>query len=381
MQFKTFLGIFFLSFAPLLLLSEEHVIFRDKPYFSYSDKDLKDLSSRPISKQLLTIESFAKWDPVIYQLSDKINRLDGQANRLMAYLYTAQRDFALLSYQTSHQWVGDPTQMIAKIIHLFGSDFQSSQSSEDSYSQKLSELVFRKIEERYLLEESKLKEYPSPEGPNHWHETPPFIGRRIGTCMPWLLTSLKDFQASFPPGPNSIIWVYGIEQIKNDQAHLTAEQRKLIRYWAGELGPESGNWFAIANQELGKKQLQIPDFLFIRAVFAMSFTDAMIAAFDSKYTYWVMRPHMRDPKLEKIIPIPKHPSYPSAHSVTSSTSAVILSHFFPDEKQNWQNLAIQAGNTRIWGGLHYVYDHEQGLIQGEKIGNAVIKKIAPQAAE
>ena len=296
----------------------------------------------------------------------------------MAYLYTAQHDFALLSYRTSQQWVGSPAPMIAKIIHLFYSHYQPPQSSEeDLYSQKLSELIMRNIEERFLLEEAQLKEYPALPGPNHWNETPPFIGRRIGTCKPWLLTSLKDFQAPFPPGPNSIIWVYGIEQIKNDQAHLTSEQRRLIKYWGHELGPESGNWFAIANRELGEKQLQIPDFLFIRAVFAMSITDAMIAAYDSKYTYWVMRPHMRDPKIEQIIPVPKHPSYPSAHSVTGSAAAVILSHYFPEEKQKWQNLAIQSGNTRIWGGLHFVYDHEQGLIQGEKIGNAIIKKIAP----
>ena len=71
MHFKTFLGILFLSFAPLILWSEEQIIARDEFYFSYSDKDLQDLRTLPISKEPLTIESFAKWDPVIYQSTDK----------------------------------------------------------------------------------------------------------------------------------------------------------------------------------------------------------------------------------------------------------------------------------------------------------------------
>lgn len=370
-----FLRISVVFFTFLLVWREADAMTPKDPYFSYTEQELTELRAMPNSKQLFTIENFTKWDPVVDQLTDGDKSLDGESNRFMAYLYTAQRDFALLSHQIFQQWTGNPDLIIVKIIHLFYPTFLPQQNSdEDLYSQKLSDLIFRKIEERFKLEETHLKEYSSLSGPKYWNETPPFIGRRTGSCKPWLLTSLKEFQASVPPGPQSIIWTYGIEQIKYDQAHLTNEQRRLIHYWAGELGPESGNWFAIVNQSLGKKQLSMSDFLLIRAVFAMGYTDSMIAAFDSKYTYWVRRPHMLDPQLIPLIPVPKHPSYPSAHSVTSSAAAVILSHFFPNEKQKWQSLAIQAGNTRIWAGLHYVYDHEQGLIQGEKVGNAIIER-------
>lgn len=376
MNATSFLGIIFNFFVSFLVFCEAHAMFPDGPYFSYTDQELTALRSLQISESPLAIDSFAKWDRVIYQLSEGNNSVEGGLSRMMAYLYAAQRDFALLSYQVAQQWKGNPDQMIAKIIQLFYQDFHPFETfKEDLYSQKVSDLVFSKIEERYRLEEAHLKEYPSLAGPNRWKEKPPVVGRRIGTCMPWLLTSLNEFQAPVPPGPQSIIWVYGIEQIKNDQAHLTPEQIRLIKYWAGELGPDSGNWFAIANQALKEKQLSMADFLLMRAVFAMGYTDSMIAVFDSKYTYWVMRPHMLDPQIIPMILVPKHPSYPSAHSVTSSAAAVILSHFFPHEKQKWQQLAIQAGNSRIWAGLHYVYDQEQGLIQGEKIGDAIIKKI------
>lgn len=378
MNFKILFGMIFTCFASVLLWSEANAaLARDETYFSYSESELSDLRAIPVPKQKLTPERFAEWDPIVYQLTRGDQRLEGAANRFMTYLYVGQRDFALLSHQISHDWTGNPAPMIAKAIHIFYPDYQLPPSrDEDLFSQKLSELVVRKIAERYQLEESQLREYPKQEGLDRWVETPPIVGRRIGSCKPWLLASLNDFQAAIPPSPQSIIWVYGIEQIKAEQSHLTEEQIRLIRYWAGEFGPESGNWFAIVNQTLKEKQLALTDFLFIRAVYAMGHADSMIASFDSKYKYWVMRPHMRDPMIRQIVPVPKHPSYPAGHSVHAATAAVILSHFFPVDKQKWQQLAIQSGSTRVWGGLHFVFDNEQGLILGEKVGHAVINRVA-----
>lgn len=346
-------------------------------FFFYSADELQELSSLKTENEQLTQEKLEKWDPTFYELASQ-SLPDGLSTRLMAYLYVAQRDFALLSYQIANQWVGNPDSLIVKVLHLVYPDFKPSEDiQEDPYSSKMGNIVFRKIEERFKQEQSHLKEYPIKEGPKYWKEEHPYIGQRIGTCQPWLLTSLKNLQAIPPPDFHSMIWDFGLNQIIFDQARLTPEQRKLIFYWGGQKGPESGNWFAIANKDLKTKQLQLSEFLFIRAALAMAYTDSMIAAFDSKYTYWVIRPHMRDPKIVQIIRCPKHPSYPSAHSVTSATASTILSHFFPDEERKWRDLAIQAGNTRIWGGLHYMYDNEEGLIQGEKIGRTIVQRLAP----
>lgn len=344
-----------------------------KPFFSYSEIELENLRHLPISKKELNSESLAKWDALLYQLTNDDKSLDG-SDRVMAYLYVAERDFALLSLQISQQWVGDFTPLLNKIVLLFYPKFHPQVSQADDYSEKLSDLVFQKIKSRYSSEESQLKEYPSPTGKDLWTETPPYFGRRIGSSIPWII-DLKNVKAPVPPGPGSIIWAYGVSQILSYQSHLTDEQIYLIKYWAGDLGPESGNWFAIMNHDLSKKQLAFPEFLWIRAIFAMAYQDAMMAVFDSKYTYWVRRPMMLSSKIKPFIPVPKHPSYPAGHSTISSTAATILSHFFPDEKEKWQNLAFQCGNTRIWAGLHFVYDHEQGLIQGEKVGNEIIGKM------
>jgi hypothetical protein len=371
-----------LCYLPLSLWSEPVKAFGPlDPFFSYSTQELNSVRSVPLAKEQLTQQAFGKWDSIVYELTTN-SRPDGLSTRLMAYLYTAQRDFALLSHQISNQWIGNPDPLTVDVIHLVYPEFQPSEAiQEDLYSAKIREIVLRKIEDRFQREQANLKYYPLKEGPNYWKEEPPYLGQRIGSCEPWLLESVKDLQALPPPDFNSIIWAYGIHEIKFDQKHLTPEQRKLITYWAGQEGPESGNWFAIVNRDLQNKPLSLSDFLFIRAVLAMGYSNAMIAAFDSKYTYLIPRPYMRNPEIPQIVNCPKHPSYPSAHSVTSATAATILSHFFPEERQKWQNLAFEAGDSRIWGGLHYMYDNEQGLIQGEKVGHAVLKHLAPLSQE
>lgn len=345
-------------------------------FFSYSLDELQAIRSLPITNEELNQQKCEVLDPMIDELTEK-PLPDGLATRLVAYLYVAQRDFALLSHQVAQQWVGNVNLLTLKIVQLVYADFRPSHFIQvDPYSSKISEIVFRKIEERFKQEQAHLKDYSLKLGSTYWKEEPPYLGQRIGSCKPWLLTSLKDVQVMPPPNFDSLIWTFGINQILFDQARLTPTMRKLIFYWGGQEGPKSGNWLAIANTYLQEKRLAFPEFLFIRATLAMAYTDALIAAFDAKYTYWVPRPHMRNSEVVQVITCPKHPSYPSAHSVTSAASATILSYFFPNEKEKWQKMVFEAASSRIWGGLHYMYDNEAGLIQGEKVGRMVIRHLA-----
>lgn len=373
------IGFLLLCYIPLGLYSQTSPLLGPQDtFFAYSSQDLEMIQSLPLPHEELTQKKFEQWDSLIYELTSK-PLPNGLSTCLMAYLYAAQRDFALLSYHTSRQWLGNPDSLIIKVLQLAFPDLQPSEPIQDDiYSLKISELVFRKIEERFKQEQAQLKDYPELIGPQYWKEKPPYLGQKLGSAKLWLLSSLKEVQAAPAPDFNSIIWAYGLNQIRFTQAHLTPEMRQLISFWAGEEGPASGNWFAIVNQDLQKRTLSLPEFLFVRTIFAMSYTDSLIAVFDAKYTYWVMRPHMRDPNIVEIINCPKHPSYPSAHSTTSSAAATLLSHFFPNEKEKWQKIAFEAGNSRIWAGIHYMYDNEQGLIQGEKVAREIIKRLPAQ---
>lgn len=342
--------------------------------FTYTDEDLTQLKSVKPSTTVLSIHDLAKWDDTLYSLTGNPLQ-DGGGNRLFAYLYVAQRDAAYLSYNIHGKFLGNLDPLTLKIIHLFVPEYQHSQSMEtDVYSRELTDVVFKKIEERYKNEESHLVLYPTKSGSQYWSETPPIIGQRIGSCETWLIGPVQDYRLPPPPPFHSIIWAYGINQIITDQKHLTETDIDRINFWAGLQGPKSGNWHAIANDYMLSLQpkLSLKNFLFIRSIYAMGLVDSLIATFDSKYTYWVIRPHMRDPQLKILISVPKHPSYPSGHSTCSGTASTLLSYFFPEKTEKWRALAIEAGNSRIWAGLHYMLDNEDGLILGERVGKATI---------
>jgi membrane-associated phospholipid phosphatase len=71
---------------------------------------------------------------------------------------------------------------------------------------------------------------------------------------------------------------------------------------------------------------------------------------------------------------PKHPSFPSGHSTVAASAATVLSYYFPSDSRKWQKLANEAGQSRIWGGLHFPYDHYAGTELGKKVAEAVLQQ-------
>lgn len=347
-------------------------------YFTYSDQELSEVKSLTRSIRPITINEITKWDDLTYNLTSNARLPDIGGARFFSYLYVAQRDFAFLSQRMHNEFLGTIDSITIKVINLFFPDYQPKQPiREDGYSHYLANVVFKKIQERYENEEKDLKLYPPKIGPEYWKETEPVIGQKAGSCQTWLVGPIEKLRLPEPPPYNSLIWTYGIHEIEQSREHLTEEQKKQIEYWANMLGPKSGNWMAIANDYISelKPPKPLKDFLIFRSVYAMGSVDTMISCFDTKYTYWVIRPNMKDPQLKILIPVPKHPSYPAGHSVAAASAATLLSHFFPEKTSYWRTLAIESGNSRVRAGLHYMYDNEQGFVLGERVANAAIESL------
>ncbi|MGF7080406.1 hypothetical protein ABIB50_002760 [Mucilaginibacter sp. UYCu711] len=89
---------------------------------------------------------------------------------------------------------------------------------------------------------------------------------------------------------------------------------------------------------------------------------------------------------------PPFPEYISGHSVVSTTSAVILTHYFgdnfhytdsvevsfgvqPRKFTSFNQAAKEAAISRFWGGIHFMDAIDNGIIQGNKVGNWVLNKM------
>jgi hypothetical protein len=125
--------------------------------------------------------------------------------------------------------------------------------------------------------------------------------------------------------------------------------------------------------------------------------DSFICCWDEKYRSNRIRPETAirkyiDPEWRPLLQTPPFPEYLSGHSVISASSAVILTSYFgkdfhytdnveekygltPRSFYSFEEAAKEAAISRLYGGIHFKDAVENGLLQGQMIGNWVIKKI------
>ncbi len=87
-----------------------------------------------------------------------------------------------------------------------------------------------------------------------------------------------------------------------------------------------------------------------------------------------IRPFQLDPEVKPLFPTPDHPSYPAAHACQSGANAAILSYLFPSEASSFMAMGQQAGESRIWAGIHYRSDLVAGYDLARKVAAAVIER-------
>ncbi len=103
--------------------------------------------------------------------------------------------------------------------------------------------------------------------------------------------------------------------------------------------------------------------------------DAVIGCWDAKQTYWYIRPWQADPLITTTAAVgkPNHPSYPSGHSCVSSSGAEVISTFFPRQRAQLEAMVVEAGLSRMYGGIHYRFDIEAGQTLGRNVARFAIR--------
>jgi membrane-associated phospholipid phosphatase len=198
-----------------------------------------------------------------------------------------------------------------------------------------------------------------------------------GTWKTWVLTSGDQFRPVPPPA-------YDSEQEATEMAEVrdfarTPVSNSLANFWQfGAAGPRL-YWFW--NDVLSRSILSADwDDDAPRAARAYALTsiagyDAYIACWDAKYHYWAMRPFQIDPEYKPLFGTPPHPSYPSGHSTLSNAIAGVMIYLFPAERADFEALVYEAGEARIWGGIHFRSD----IIAGEALGGDVAQAVIERA--
>jgi PAP2 superfamily len=213
-----------------------------------------------------------------------------------------------------------------------------------------------------------------PSGPGVWTGQNP-IDPMLGSWTPWVLNSGDQFRPSPPPAYDSDQKKAELAEVQAMAAQRTPQQIEAANYW--QFGSGGSRAFQVYNQLATTKIAQYrldddpPQAARIYALTSVAAIDATIACWDAKYTYWAMRPVQIDPQLKTVVPTPNHPSYPSAHGCITGAVMDVLAHQFPGDAATFAAYAQQAGDARLWAGIHFRSDVVAGLDLGQKVAGAV----------
>ncbi len=214
-----------------------------------------------------------------------------------------------------------------------------------------------------------------PTGPGYWKGTDP-IEPMMGTWRTWVLRSGSQFRPGPPPA-------YDSEQMKAELAEIknfprTPKSNDAAFFWQFAAAGTRGYywWHEQVGEQIALHGLDSNPPRAARAYALQSVAqyDVSVACFDGKYTYWAIRPPQLDPEVKTLFPTPNHPSYPAFHACQSGANSVILSYLFPSEASRFMALAQQAGESRVWAGIHYRSDLVAGFELARKVAGAVIER-------
>jgi hypothetical protein len=344
--------------------------------FSYGASDVAALGAIR-STQSMNLTEISEWDQRIYDRVTDHKLPDTEASRIYAYLRVAQYDGLNLSRRATGRARGSLSP-ISRLVscQFFPQDCRvlDAVGASDAYSEALAKMVFANVQARWAEDQAGAHPYPRPHGPHVWSGAEPGVGRETGSWKPWWISSGAEFRVPPPDPEGSATDIAQMREILNAYHHLTLEHKLAVTHWAGGPGTVTppGQWLQIADGYMEDKRLPFEKVVAIRALLATAIADSVIAAFDSKYTYWVRRPFMRDTSIRTVMPTPNHPSYPAGHGTISGAASTVLKRLFPENAAQWERMAHEATDSRLWGAIHFAIDNERGLTLGEQVGAAAL---------
>jgi hypothetical protein len=210
-----------------------------------------------------------------------------------------------------------------------------------------------------------------PVGPGYWMSSGAPLVRGNYGARPFFLTSGSEIRLLPPPAYGSREYLEALAEVRAFAVARTPERTAVVAKWV----PFSGPLFdSIATDLLEKYNRSELESARVLAYANAADFDANVACFDTKFTYWFIRPTQADPSITLATALPNHPSYPSAHSCGTGAWQGVLSDAFPSERAMLAEVSEEASMSRVIGGLHYRFDAEGGLALGRTAAALALRR-------
>ena len=244
------------------------------------------------------------------------------------------------------------------------------------------------------------------------------FGAGWGTARPFALASNDQFISPPPPEINSKPYTQAFNEVKDvgrfQSITRTVDQTHLALWWK-DFAENSHN--RLARELARKEQLSLHEASRLFALLNMSIFDAYVSSFYNKFLYNHWRPYTAirwadNDGNKSTLPeanwtnTHQHtyafPSYPSAHGTACAAAMTVMANTFGDNLaftmttetvdiggpfsgkirmqptsrsfERFSEAAMECAMSRVYLGIHFRYDSEEGNVLGRKVGEQVTSK-------
>jgi hypothetical protein len=267
--------------------------------------------------------------------------------------------------------------------------------------------------------------YTIREEDQFWKPTPPDYMDGIEPHWKEIRTMVLDSSNQFEPKPplpfdltDGSPFQKQLMEVFEIGNKLNEEQVEIAKFWdcnpyvthhrghamfATKKITPGGHWIGITAITTRLAGSSFEDTVNAYANVTIALFDAFISCWDEKWDTLIVRPETLinqyyDEEWLPLLQTPPFPEYTSGHSVISRAAAVTLTDLYgdnfsftdttevayglPERKYtSFLHASEEAAISRLYGGIHYMMAIEEGIAQGEAVGNYVVEKIQTKKQE
>jgi hypothetical protein len=236
-------------------------------------------------------------------------------------------------------------------------------------------------------------------------------GVQFRNLAPFAIADPDGYVGSGPPALSSKAYAEAFNEVKVLGSATPFDQAKSDTFGYWSLGSRTnqppGGWLQVAEAVSAARALSLPDTARLFALESMAMADTVAPTYETKYVFHSWRPTTAirqadtdgnkrtdpDPTWAPRAGSPgSSPEHWSGHSSFSAAGATVLAGFFcsdqipfslrtdsapggrPRTYDRFSTAALEAGRSRIYGGLHFQFSNQAGLVAGLGVGSEVLSK-------
>jgi len=389
-----------------------------------------DIFSPPVASRVYLYPTIAAYEVARKATPLKYNSLVGQVKGLapLPESETEKVNYLLASIYAFNR-VGKALIFSEKKMEAFQADFaakikeikvpRSVDKASKAYAIIAANSILDWASKDLYSQTRTYPKYSMKEEDRFWKPTPPDYMDGIEPHWEKIRTMVLDSSNQFQPkapltfdltkGSPFQKQLWDVYQVINN---LNEEQIEVAQFWdcnpyisnhkghamfATKKITPGGHWIGITAVATRQAKSSIMETINAYTNVSIALFDSFISCWDEKWDTLIVRPETLinqyyDEQWLPLLQTPPFPEYTSGHSVISRAAAVTLTDLFGDnfsftdttevayglgqrKYNSFIHASEEAAISRFYGGIHYMMAIDEGVTQGQAVGEYVVKKI------